>query len=97
LSTPRRARNRGRRKGSRVASTEDIHTHVENAVKKPEKQEKSPRSPGAKPPGQFVSNELEEQTARFIEDVKGLAKRRKEHAAEEGPGPPPARQRSKRR
>jgi hypothetical protein len=71
---------------------------VENPVKKPEKQEKPPTSSGAKPPGQFVSNELEEHTARFIEDVKGLARRRKEHAADEGPGPPPpAGQRSKRR
>jgi hypothetical protein len=67
-------------------------------VKNAEKQEKSPKSSGAKPPGEFVSNELEEQTARFIEDVKGLAKRRKERSAEEGPGPPPrGGQRSRRR
>ena len=44
---------------------------------------------GDKPPGQFVSDELKEQTARFLEDVKGLAKRRKESAAEDTPGPPP--------
>jgi hypothetical protein len=55
-----------------------------------------PRS-GAKPPGQFVSDELEEQTARFLEDVKGLAKRRKDQA-EDSPGPPPrGGQRSSRR
>jgi hypothetical protein len=88
LSTPRGARNRGCRKDSRVASTDDIHTLVENPGNNPKKK-KAPESSGAKPPGQFVSNELEEQTARFIEDVKGLAKRRREHAAEEGPGPPP--------
>ena len=48
-------------------------------------------------PGQFVSDELEEQTKRFLAEVKGLAKRRRE-AAEEKPGPPPKDpQRSRRR
>jgi hypothetical protein len=49
-------------------------------------------------PGQFVSNELEEQTKRFLAEVKGLAKRRRE-AAEDQPGPPPPKdsQRSRRR
>jgi hypothetical protein len=52
-----------------------------------------------KPPGQFVSDELKEQTARFLEDVKGLAKRRRERTAKDGPGPPPrgGSQRSSRR
>ena len=51
-----------------------------------------------KPPGQFVSDELEEQTKRFLAEVKGLAKRRRE-AAEDQPGPPPPKdsQRSRRR
>ena len=97
LSTPRREAIRGRRKGSHVASTDDIHTPVENPGNSPHEQEKMPRS-GAKPPGQFVSDELEEQTARFLEDVKGLAKRRKDQAAEDSPGPPPRDgQRSSRR
>ena len=53
---------------------------------------------GRKPPGHFVSDELEEQTARFIEDVKGLAQRRNARQSEEGPGPPPGgAQRSSRR
>jgi hypothetical protein len=55
--------------------------------------------PGRKPPGHFVSDELEEQTARFIENVKGLAQRRDARQSEEGPGPPPrgGAQRSSRR
>jgi len=54
---------------------------------------------GRKPPGHFVSDELAEQTARFIEDVKGLARRRNERQSDEGPGPPPrgGAQRSSRR
>jgi hypothetical protein len=96
LSTPRREAIRGRRKDSHVASTDDIHTPVDNSGNNHQEQEKTPRS-GAKPPGQFVSDELEEQTARFLEDVKGLAKRRKDQAAD-SPGPPPrGGQRSSRR
>jgi hypothetical protein len=88
LSTARQTRHRGRRKDSRVASTDDIHTPVEKSGNNDEKREKTVKS-GDKPPGQFVSDELKEQTARFLEDVKGLAKRRKESAAEDTPGPPP--------
>lgn len=51
-----------------------------------------------KPPGEFVNDELEEQTKRFLEEVKGLAKRRRETSDREELGPPPAgRQRSSRR
>lgn len=51
-----------------------------------------------KPPGEFVNDELEEQTKRFLEEVKGLTKRRREASDEEQLGPPPAgRQRSSRR
>lgn len=57
-------------------------------------------NPGQKPPGEFVSGELEEQTARFLEDVKGLARRRRKSEAEEhakgGPPPPNPDQRSRR-
>ena len=51
-----------------------------------------------KPPGEFVNAEHEEHTKRFIEEVKGRAKRRRE-ATDEGAGPPPPseRQRSRRR
>jgi hypothetical protein len=97
LSTPLPAAPRGLRKGSHVASTDDIHTPVENSGNNRHEQEETP-GPGAKPPGQFVSDELEEQTARFLEDVKGLAKRRKDQEAEDSPGPPPrGGQRSSRR
>jgi hypothetical protein len=61
---------------------------VEKSGKNPKKEENTDKS-GTKPPGQFVSDELKEQTARFLEDVKGLAKRRKERASEDTPGPPP--------
>ena len=44
--------------------------------------------PAAPPPGQFISEDLERQTARFIDEVKELAKRRKKRAAEERHGPP---------
>jgi hypothetical protein len=85
------------RNDSRVASSDDIHTPVEKSAKPPYKRDESPKKPG-KPPGQFISNELEEQTARFLREIKGLAKRRNEARAEETPGPPPSRdQRSKRR
>lgn len=80
--------NRGRRKDSGVASTEDIHMPVENSGNNASEQEKTDKT-GGKPPGQFVSDELEEQTARFIEGVKGLAKRRKQLASEDTSGPPP--------
>ena len=51
-----------------------------------------------KPPGQFVTDELAEQTKRFLAEVKGLAKRRREAAGEQpGPPPPSDSQRSSRR
>jgi hypothetical protein len=80
-----------------VASTDDIHTPVENSndTQKPHKHEEGSVK---KPPGEFVSDELEEHTKRFLEEAKGRAKRRRE-ASEETPGPPPPdeRQRSRRR
>jgi hypothetical protein len=99
LSTPPQNGIRGHRQGSRVACTDDIHTPVEKPEKKREQQQKADK-PGGKPPGQFVSNELEEQTARFLEEVKGLAQRRKDRETEESRGPPPrsgGNQRSSRR
>jgi hypothetical protein len=80
--------NRRRRKDSGVASTVDIHTPVENSGNNASEHEKRDKA-GRKPPGQFVSDELEEQTARFIEGVKGLAQRRRKRASEETSGPPP--------
>lgn len=80
-----------------VASTDDIHTPVENSkdTQKPHKQEEADVK---KPPGEFVTDELEAQTKRFLEEVKGLAKRRRE-ASEDNLGPPPPNepQRSRRR
>ena len=71
---------------------------MEKPEKNPQQQEKSGK-PVPRPPGQFVTSELEEQTARFIENVKGLAQRRRELEAEEGQGlpPPGGNQRSRRR
>jgi len=71
---------------------------VENIPESPQYDDNRDR-PGGKPPGQFVSDELEEQTARFIEAVKVLARRREERQSEERPGPPPrgGDQRSSRR
>jgi hypothetical protein len=80
-----------------VASTDDIHTPVENSedTPKPHKHEK----PGVKkPPGEFVSDELEAHTKRFLDELKGVAKRRREASEDElGPPPPSERQRSRRR
>ena len=80
-----------------VASTDDIHTPVENSkdTRIPHNHEEADVK---KPPGEFVTDELEAQTKRFLEEVKGLAKRRRE-ASEETPGPPPPNdaQRSRRR
>jgi hypothetical protein len=71
-----------------VASADDIHTPVENS-----KNTQKPRNssdPAAKsPPGEFVSDELEAHTKRFLEEVKGLTKRRREAADAEPTGPPP--------
>jgi hypothetical protein len=66
---------------------------------KPQKPHCDDDAEGAKPPGQFVTDELEAETARFIKEVKGLARRRKEGAAGEKRGPPPPEndQRSSRR
>jgi hypothetical protein len=83
--------------GTEVASTDDIHTPVENSdnTHKPHKHQEGSAK---KPPGEFVSDELEEHTKRFLEEVKGRTKRRRE-ASDEGGGPPPPseRQRSRRR
>jgi hypothetical protein len=71
---------------------------VENNETPREKEEPDNLAP--KPPGQFVSTDLEQQTARFIEEVKGLAQRRRKLEAEERRGPPPqpgGTQRSRRR
>jgi hypothetical protein len=83
--------------GTEVASTDDIHTPVENSdnTQKPHKHEEGSAK---KPPGEFVSDELEAQTKRFLEEVKGRAKRRREASDEsDGPPPPSERQRSRRR
>jgi hypothetical protein len=73
---------------------------VENPKKPPGKQHEERKRPD-KPPGQFVTNELEEETARFLREIKGLAKRRERARSEESQGPPPKRppddQRSSRR
>jgi hypothetical protein len=88
------------RQGSRVVRTDDIHTLVENGEEHPQDRDETAKS-ARKPPGQFISDELEAETARFIEEVKGLARRRKEVASEPKPGlpPPPSGgdQRSRRR
>ena len=99
MSTPSVKQVRGPRQDSRVACTDDIHNPVEKPENSPKKQDKADKSAG-KPPGQFVSNDLEQHTARFIEAVKDLARRRKEVEAEEKEGPPPppgGSQRSRRR
>jgi hypothetical protein len=73
---------------------------VENPRKPPDNQQKQRKEP-AKPPGQFLTNELQEETARFLREIKGLAKRREQAKSEETKGPPPKRppddQRSRRR
>jgi hypothetical protein len=73
---------------------------VEKDDQHPEKPAESGKSV-KKPPGQFVSDEFEAETARFIEQVKGLARRRRSTAAQPKRGVPPPRedpdQRSSRR
>jgi hypothetical protein len=63
---------------------------VENTPKPPDKQQK-PREQGKKPPGQFLTSELEEQTARFLRELKSRAKQREDAKSEESKGPPPPR------
>jgi hypothetical protein len=60
---------------------------VENSKDTPKRRNDGEPKPG-KPPGEFVNDELEAQTKRFLEDIKGLAKRRREALPEEQPGPP---------
>jgi hypothetical protein len=73
---------------------------VENRANDPQEPAK-PGSSKRKPPGQFISDELEAETARFIEQAKGLARRRNHVAKGRNGGPPPPRggddQRSRRR
>jgi hypothetical protein len=88
LSTSLKTRAGRHRQGSGVARSDDINTPVEKSGKNTQSGQKRENS-GVKPPGQFVSDELEEQTARFIEDVKGRAKRRSKNHADEPHGPPP--------
>jgi hypothetical protein len=85
LSTSDKRSVQGRGEGSHVASYDDIHKAVEKMGKRSKNHDDSTR----KLPGQFISNELEEQTARFIEDVKGLAQRRKARESDKRSGPPP--------
>ena len=84
-------RDRRHRQGSHVASVDDIHMPVENSEDEAREPHTSGK-PGEKPPGHFVTDELKEQTAQFLEQVKGLARRRKKSEAEElaKGGPPPA-------
>jgi hypothetical protein len=42
-----------------------------------------------RPPGDFTSEELEEDTARFLEEVRRRAEARERRAARRKPGPPP--------
>jgi hypothetical protein len=71
--------------------------HVEN-LKRDDSDNRQPEEPREKPPGQFVTDELKAQTERFLEQVRGLAQRRRERATEGRPGPPPPdSQRSSRR
>lgn len=74
--------------GTEVASTDDIHTPVENSDDTPKSRNRDDPAAG-KPPGEFVTDELEEHTKRFVQEAKGLAKRRREATAEEQTGPPP--------
>jgi hypothetical protein len=55
-----------------VASADDIHTPVENS-NDTQKARKSDDPAAEKLPGEFVNDELEEQTKRFLEEVKGRA------------------------
>ena len=80
-----------------VASTDDIHSPVGNSKHTPKPSNRDDPT-AEKPPGEFVTDELEAHTKRFLKEVKGLAKRRREAAAEEQVGPPPPEnQRSRRR
>jgi hypothetical protein len=92
-------RDRRHRQGSHVASVDDIHMPVENSEDEHRKPQTSGKH-GQKLPGEFVSGDLEEQTARFLEDVKGLARHRRqtetEGQAKGGPPPPDPDQRSRR-
>jgi hypothetical protein len=74
-----------------------IHTPVENAKDSDQPLER--HADADKLPGEFVSDELEAQTKRFLEEVKGLARRRREAVEQDQPGPPPPdrSQRSRRR
>ena len=90
LSTPHEQGIPGHRHASRVVRSDDIHTPVEKPDNNDSKRDQPDKS-GAKPPGQFVSDELEEQTARFIEEVKGLARRRKGVEDDDKPRLPPPR------
>jgi hypothetical protein len=90
---------RGHRTGRRVVRIDDIHSPVDKDAQQPENSAERATS-GTKPPGQFVSEELEAQTARFIAAVKDLARHRQ--AAQQGrglppPPPPPRRDQRSRR
>lgn len=61
---------------------------VENSANNRKPRKKADKS-AARLPGQFVSDELAEQTARFVETAKSLAQRRRERDASEPEGPPP--------
>lgn len=80
-----------------VASPDDIHSPVENS-ENPGKPPPDDDDGVKKPPGEFVNDELEKQTKRFLQEVKDLARRRREAEDDVEPGPPPGPvQRSRRR
>jgi hypothetical protein len=60
---------------------------VEKSEKNRKQHDKAENS-APPPPGQFISDDLQRETARFIDEVKELAKRRKKRAAEQRHGPP---------
>lgn len=53
-----------------------------------EKQEKPRRKDEEAPPGDFLSEDLRDETARFLEEVKRRIKRRKEPDEKPKLGPP---------
>ena len=65
-----------------------ISTGLWKNLGKTENSRRNAENSAPSPRGRFISDDLERQTARFIDEVKELAKHRKKRAAEERHGPP---------
>jgi hypothetical protein len=73
---------------AKAAVIHTIHSEVGSTVVGPDNSQNSPAQQpvAAAPPGHFLSDELESDCARFLEDVRSLVRHREQVASAAGLG-----------